>query len=117
MIRSLRYTIDRLKHPVIDISGRKDLAHPREAFAHRAGTAQPATRQCLADRNAAATSAPTAASVSIAQSSVYEHKDSRWANNCPIATNCSAAARFSARAPAQIRHPPRRLLSRPRRPT
>ena len=41
--------------------------------------------------------------VSATQSSVSEHRLHRNANNSPIATNRAAAARFSARADAQIR--------------
>jgi len=54
-------------------------------------------------RNCAATSAATAASVSTAHSSVSPHRDNRYANNSPIATNCAAAARFSARPATAIR--------------
>jgi len=47
--------------------------------------------------------------VSIAQSSVSEHRESRYPNNRPIASNCAAAARFSARAAAHLIHQPRGL--------
>ena len=40
--------------------------------------------------------------VSAAQSSVSAQRDSRWANNLPIAVSCAAAARFSARTDAPI---------------
>ncbi|BBX65308.1 hypothetical protein MSAS_44820 [Mycobacterium saskatchewanense] len=52
-------------------------------------------------RNAAATSAATASIASITHSSLCP--DQRAANNSPNTANCSAAARFSARADADNR--------------
>ncbi len=40
---------DRLKRPIIDLAGRKQRTHLRQPLAHRAGIAQPAGRQTLAD--------------------------------------------------------------------